>query len=34
MWGERVFWESHFVAMPEHKAVKKPGWRSKARVDF
>jgi hypothetical protein len=33
-WGERVFWESNFIAMPEHKAVKEPGWRSKVRVDF
>lgn len=33
-WGERVFWESNFVAMPEHKAVKEPGWRSKVRFEL
>ena len=30
---ERLFWDSNYVSMPEHKAIKEPGWRSKVRFD-
>lgn len=30
---ETLCWDSNFIAMPEHKAVTEPGWRSKVRFD-
>lgn len=27
--GGTVHWDSNYIMMPEHKAVKEPGWRSK-----
>ncbi len=31
---EKLFWESNFIAMPDHKAVKEPGWRSSVRYEL
>lgn len=32
--AEKLFWDSNYVAMPEHKAVTEPGWRSAVRYEL